>query len=98
MQTDLDAPARAIEEFMMWHTETANHRPVVAYNGWTFDFEVLHDHIIEYCPRHEADWTSTYWFDSYQWVVEEDNAIPRGERTPSKMWMLRSATNELIPD
>lgn len=78
IQTDPDEPGRAIEEFMTWYTEYASHRPIVAYNGWTFDFEVLHDHIIEYCPHYEADWTSTYRFDPYRWAVTDGNAILPG--------------------
>lgn len=78
IQTDPDEPSRAIEEFMTWYAETASHRPIVAYNGWTFDFEILHDHIIEYCPHYEEDWTSTYRFDPYRWAVTDGNAILPG--------------------
>ena len=75
IQTDPEAPGRAIEDFMAWYTANASHRPLVAYRGWKFDFSVLHDHIIEYCPHYADDWTSTYRFDPYRWAVEEGNAI-----------------------
>lgn len=78
LQTDPDKPGGAIEAFMSWYTDHASHRPIVAYNGWAFDFEVLHDHIIEYCPQYQTDWTNTYRFDPYRWAVEEGNAILPG--------------------
>lgn len=74
LQTDPDEPGGAIEEFMAWYTANASHRPLVAYNGWNFDFTVLHDHILEYCPQYEEAWTSSYRFDPYQWAVEKGNA------------------------
>ncbi|MFW6384858.1 MAG: ribonuclease H-like domain-containing protein [Halodesulfurarchaeum sp.] len=75
VQKDLENPGRAIEDFMSWYTANADDRPIVAYNGWRFDFEVLHEHILEYCPHYEADWTSTDRFDPYQWAVTGGNAI-----------------------
>lgn len=78
IQRDPDEPGRAIEDFMAWYTANAHHRPLVAYRGWNFDFTVLHDHIIEYCPHYEDDWTSTYRFDPYEWAVEKGNAILPG--------------------
>lgn len=78
LQTDPDEPAGALTEFMHWYTTTASHRPLVAYNGWRFDFDVIHDHIIEHCPQYEDDWVSTYRFDPYRWAVEDGNAILPG--------------------
>ena len=78
LQTDPDEPGRAIEDFMAWYTANASHRPLVAYNGWRFDFEVLHEQIIEHCPGYAEDWTSTYRFDPYQWAVRDGNAILPG--------------------
>jgi uncharacterized protein YprB with RNaseH-like and TPR domain len=78
IQTDPEEPGRAIEDFMAWYTANASHRPLIAYRGWKFDFSVIHDHIVEYCPHYEDDWTSTYRFDPYQWAVEDGNAILPG--------------------
>jgi uncharacterized protein YprB with RNaseH-like and TPR domain len=78
IQTNPEEPRRAIEDFMAWYTANASHRPLVAYRGWKFDFSVIHDHIVEYCPHYEDDWTSTYRFDPYQWAVEDGNAILPG--------------------
>lgn len=79
LQTDPDDPGRAIADFMTWYTANASHRPLVAYNGWNFDFAVLSDHIVEYCPEYTDEWTSTYRFDPYQWAVDEGNAILPGQ-------------------
>ena len=78
LQRDPDAPGRAIADFMAWYTANASHRPLVAYRGWDFDFAVVHDHIVEYCPDYADDWTNTYRFDPYRWAIEKDNAILPG--------------------
>lgn len=78
IQTNPEEPGRAIEDFMAWYTANASHRPLVAYRGWKFDFSVIHDHIVEYCPQYKDDWNSSYRFDPYQWAVEDSNAILPG--------------------
>ncbi len=78
VQRDPDEPGGAIEAFMTWYTDHAHPRPIVAYNGWTFDFTVIHEHITEHCPHYETDWTSTYRFDPYRWAIEEGNAVLPG--------------------
>jgi len=78
IQTNPEEPGRAVEDFMSWYTSNASHRPVVAYSGRQFDFNVLYKHIIEYCPHYEEDWASTYRFDPYHWAVKEGNAILPG--------------------
>lgn len=78
IQTDPEERGRTIEDFMAWYTANASHRPLVAYRGWKFDFSVIHDHVVEYCPHYEDDWTSSYRFDPYQWVLKDSNAILLG--------------------
>ncbi|MFB6200495.1 MAG: ribonuclease H-like domain-containing protein [Halorhabdus sp.] len=78
VQRDPDEPGGALEDFMAWYTVNASHRPLVAYHGWQFDFSVMYDHIVQYCPHYEEDWTSTDRFDPYQWAVEDGNAILPG--------------------
>ncbi|MFW6435187.1 MAG: ribonuclease H-like domain-containing protein [Halovenus sp.] len=78
LQTDPDEPGRAIEDFLAWYTANASHRPLVAYNGWRFDFEVLYQQLVDHCPGYAEDWTSTYRFDPYQWAVTDGNAILPG--------------------
>lgn len=78
IQRDPDEPGRAIEDFMAWYTANAARRPLVAYRGWGFDFEVLHEHILEYCPHYADDWERSYRFDPYHWAVEQGNAVLPG--------------------
>jgi len=78
IQRDPDEPGRAIEDFMAWYTANAARRPLVAYRGWGFDFEVLHEHILEHCPYYADDWERTYRFDPYHWAVEQGNAVLPG--------------------
>jgi len=78
IQRDPAEPGRAIEDFMAWYTANASRRPLVAYRGWGFDFEVLHEHILEYCPHYAEQWERTYRFDPYHWAVEQGNAILPG--------------------
>jgi uncharacterized protein YprB with RNaseH-like and TPR domain len=78
LQTNPEEPGRALEDFMAWYTANANHRPLIAYRGWKFDFRVIYDHLVEYCPQYEDDWTSSYRFDPYQWAIEKGNAILPG--------------------
>lgn len=78
LQTDPDNPGGAIAEFMAWYAAEADQRPLVAYHGWQFDFDVIHDHIVEYCPEYEDDWASASRFDPYRWAVKEGNAILPG--------------------
>lgn len=98
IQTDPDVPGQAIEEFMLWYMANVSYRPLVAYNGWKFDFQVIHDHIIEYCPQYEDDWQRTYRFDPYQWAVEDGNAISPVEQTSSRTLRPLSAMSVLKQD
>jgi uncharacterized protein YprB with RNaseH-like and TPR domain len=75
IQRDPDEPGRAIEDFMAWYTANASHRPLLAYHGWEFDFDVIHDHIVEYCPHYEGDWSAAYRFDPYRWAVTKGHAL-----------------------
>jgi uncharacterized protein YprB with RNaseH-like and TPR domain len=63
---------------MSWFTANASHRPIVAYNGYDFDFPVLEEHIQEYCPQYLDDWQDAWTFDPYYWAVSQGNAILPG--------------------
>lgn len=76
LQEDPDEPGRAIEHFMAWYRGNASARPLVAYGGWNFDFHVLHDHIVEYCPSYESVWNSTYRFDPLDWATSGNAYLP----------------------
>ncbi|MFC4406009.1 ribonuclease H-like domain-containing protein [Haloarchaeobius iranensis] len=78
VQRDPDDPGGAIREFLSWYDAEADGRPVVAYNGWRFDFQVLGDHVVEHCPELEPIWDAMDRFDPYRWAVEQDNAVLPG--------------------
>lgn len=78
LQSDPEDPGGAVEAFLSWYAAEARGRPIVAYNGWRFDFPVLRDHLLEYVPEYESVWTATRRFDPYRWAVEEGNAVLPG--------------------
>ncbi|WP_256300898.1 ribonuclease H-like domain-containing protein [Haloarchaeobius salinus] len=78
LQRDPDDPGGAIREFLAWYDAEAADRPVVAYNGWRFDFQVLGEHVAEYCPEFEPVWNAMDRFDPYRWAVRDDNAVLPG--------------------
>ncbi|WP_135534600.1 ribonuclease H-like domain-containing protein [Halostella pelagica] len=75
LNRDPDDPGRAVEAFVSWYAANARGRPVVAYNGLSFDFPTIADHVERHCPEHLDDWESTYTFDPYYWAVRQDNAV-----------------------
>ncbi|MFW5965288.1 MAG: ribonuclease H-like domain-containing protein [Halodesulfurarchaeum sp.] len=78
LQRDPDEPGRALFDFMEWYLANAAGRPLVAYNGWDFDFAVFREHLLEYAPQHVEDVEATYRFDPYDWAVREGNAFLPG--------------------
>jgi uncharacterized protein YprB with RNaseH-like and TPR domain len=78
LETDPSEPARAVTAFMDWLAEHGQGRPVVAYNGWKFDFPVIAEHVAEHCPEHVETWEDTWKFDLYHWAVKQSNALLPG--------------------
>lgn len=78
LETDPSEPARAVTAFMDWLAEHGQGRPVVAYNGWKFDFPVIAEHVAEHCPEHVETWEDTWKFDLYYWAVKQSNALLPG--------------------
>lgn len=78
IETDPTQPATALEAFLSWLSEHGNNRPIVAYNGWKFDFPAINEHIAEHCPQYLDFWESTHRFDLYDWAVRKNNAILPG--------------------
>ncbi|MFD1589274.1 ribonuclease H-like domain-containing protein [Halorientalis brevis] len=78
IETDPSKPGEALEAFMSWLAEFGHNRPVVAYNGWDFDFPVIEEHIAEHCPEYLDTWEGMWKFDPYYWAVKENNAILPG--------------------
>lgn len=78
LETDPSQPAVALEAFLSWLVANGKGRPIVAYNGWNFDFPVLTEHIADHCAQYLDFWESTYRFDLYDWAVNKKNAILPG--------------------
>ncbi|WP_440991971.1 ribonuclease H-like domain-containing protein [Haloarchaeobius baliensis] len=78
VQRDPDDPGGAIREFLSWYDAEGDGRPVVAYNGWSFDFQVLDEHVAEHCPEFASVWDGMERFDPYRWAVRDDNAVLPG--------------------
>jgi uncharacterized protein YprB with RNaseH-like and TPR domain len=78
IETDPEKPEVALDAFLSWLSEFGGSRPIVAYNGWKFDFPVIEEHIAEHCPQYLDFWTSTHRFDLYDWAVRKNNAALPG--------------------
>jgi uncharacterized protein YprB with RNaseH-like and TPR domain len=75
---DPDEPGAAVEAFCSWLESNGGNRPVVAYNGRSFDFPVIEEHVGEHCPQYLDDWTRQWQFDPYHWATTEGNALLPG--------------------
>jgi uncharacterized protein YprB with RNaseH-like and TPR domain len=75
---DPDTPGKAVTEFVSWLTDSMENRPVVAYNGYGFDFPVLEEHIERHCPEYLDAWRDLWLFDPYRWATDGGNAILPG--------------------
>lgn len=78
LETDPSEPSRAVTAFMDWLAAHGQRRPVVAYNGWGFDFPVIAEHVAKHCPEHVETWEDTWKFDLYYWAVKQSNALLPG--------------------
>lgn len=75
---DPDRPGKAVRGFVSWLDSLSTNRPVVAYNGESFDFPVLSEHVDEHCPDSYGTWAETWTFDPYFWAVTQGNATLPG--------------------
>ena len=73
-----DEPAAHLEAFMDWLTATGADRPVVAWNGYGFDFDIITDQLRDHCPEYVSAWENTYQFDPLYWASENGNAVLPG--------------------
>lgn len=73
-----DEPAAAVEALLSWLQSNAPNRPIVAYNGRSFDFPVIEEQLAEHCPRYLDDWEQTWTFDPYYWATTKGQALLPG--------------------
>ncbi|MFQ3476936.1 DNA ecombination protein RadA [Halonotius sp. F2-221B] len=61
-----------LKAFMAWLTGAAAGRPVVAWNGYHFDFPVITEQLREHHPDLVDKWTDRYHFDAYYWATQQN--------------------------
>lgn len=67
-----------LEAFLTWLADKSPRRPIVAWNGYGFDFDILSGHIAEHCPEYVDMWEDRYHFDPLYWATTQGNAVLPG--------------------
>lgn len=75
---DPEDPGAAIGAFLEWYATEAAGRTLVAYNGRSFDFPVLQDHVAAYRPAAVDILASADRFDPYAWAIQDGHAVLPG--------------------
>jgi uncharacterized protein YprB with RNaseH-like and TPR domain len=57
---------------MTWLTGAAAGRPIVAWNGYDFDFPVITEQLRDHHPGLVDTWTDRYHFDAYYWATTKN--------------------------
>jgi uncharacterized protein YprB with RNaseH-like and TPR domain len=73
VETNPKNPAGALVEFVTWLDDLSGSQPVVAYNGWDFDFTAIEKQLGRLTPSLLDVWSSTYRWDPYHW--QKDHAV-----------------------
>jgi uncharacterized protein YprB with RNaseH-like and TPR domain len=61
-----------LKAFMTWLTGAAAGRPVVAWNGYQFDFPVITEQLRAHHPELVDEWTERYQFDALYWATQKN--------------------------
>lgn len=61
-----------LEAFLSWLDANASNRPLVAWNGYGFDFPVLKDQIRQHCPGYLDTFEGTYQHDLLWWARDKN--------------------------
>jgi uncharacterized protein YprB with RNaseH-like and TPR domain len=77
-QRTLEKPAEHLESFITWLAGAAANRPVIAWNGYGFDFPIITRQLEEYHPNRVEEWRTRYQFDPLSWATHQDNATLPG--------------------
>lgn len=77
-QQSHDEPVTHLEDFMAWLSGPAQGRPVVAYNGYEFDFPAIRTHLEAHSPDWVEAWENRYQFDPLYYSKMQDNATLPG--------------------
>ena len=77
-QRSPNEPAAHLEAFAMWLKSVPRDRPIVAWNGYGFDFDILSQQFREHCPAHLDEWESRRTVDPLYWARDRENAVLPG--------------------
>jgi uncharacterized protein YprB with RNaseH-like and TPR domain len=61
-----------LEAFLAWAEANAANRPLVAWNGYSFDFPVIRDLVRKHCPERLPVWDDAYQFDPLWWARDKN--------------------------
>ena len=61
-----------LEAFLAWAEANAANRPLVAWNGYSFDFPVVRDLVRKHCPERLPMWDDAYQFDPLWWARDKN--------------------------
>lgn len=61
-----------LEAFLSWLLANASDRPLIAWNGYSFDFLVLTDQIRKHCPDRLDAWDEIYQYDLLWWARDKN--------------------------
>lgn len=73
-QREHDDQTGHVDAFMSWLTGVARGRPVIAWNGYNFDFPIIKHHLERDAPEWVADWESRYQFDPLYYATTQGHA------------------------
>lgn len=73
-QQNHDDHTEHLEAFMTWLTGPAEGRPVVAWNGYDFDFPIIERQLETHVPEWTDSWTDRYKFDPLYYAATQNNA------------------------
>ena len=77
-QQSLADPAAHLDAFATWLQGIPRSRPLVAWNGYNFDFDILTEQFREHCPDRLEEWESRRTFDLLYWARNKNNAVLPG--------------------
>lgn len=71
-------PAAHLDAFATWLQGVPRSRPLVAWNGYSFDFDILTEQFREHCPDRLDEWESRRTLDLLYWARNRNNAVLPG--------------------
>ncbi len=77
-QREREETTEHVDAFMSWLTGVAGGRPVIAWNGYEFDFPVIRRHLERDAPEWVEDWEGRYQFDPLYYAATQGHATLPG--------------------